>query len=58
MAKIEEITALLINEIESFENALKELKKESDKLHNKEFVIDTSQIKIAFKEFDQNLQAV
>ena len=57
MAKIEEITALLINEIESFENALKELKKESDKLHNKEFVIDTSQIKIAFKEFDQKLSS-
>ena len=55
MAKIEEITALLIDEIEDFKNSLEELKKESEKLHKKEFIIDTSQIKTAFKEFDQKL---
>jgi len=57
MAKIEEITALLIDEIEDFKNTLRELKKESDKLHKKEFIIDTSQIKTAFKEFDKKLSA-
>lgn len=55
MAKIEEITALLIDEIESFKNSIEELKKESEKIHRKEFVIDTSQIKTVFKEFDKKL---
>ncbi len=57
MAKIEEITALLIDEIESFKYSIEELKKESDKLLNKKFIIDTSQIKTAFKEFDKKLSA-
>jgi len=57
MAKIEEITALLIDEIEDFKNSLGELKKESDKLHKKEFIIDTSQLKTTFKEYDQKLSA-
>ena len=57
MAKIEEITALLIDEIEDFKNSIEELKKESDKLHKKKFIIDTSQIKTAFKEFDKKLSA-
>ena len=42
MAKIEEVTAILIDEIESFEKAVATLQKESEKIKTTKFTIDTS----------------
>ena len=55
MAKIEEITAMLINEIEDFKNSIEELKQESIKLDKKKFTIDTSKINIVLSDFNKKL---
>ena len=55
MAKIEEITAMLINEIEDFKNSIEELKQESIKLDKKKFTIDTSQINMVLSDFNKKL---
>ena len=55
MAKIEEITAMLINEIEDFKNSIEELKQESIKLDKKKFTIDTSKINMVLSDFNKKL---
>jgi len=44
MAKIEELTAVLIDEIESFERSVATLQKENEKIKSTKFTIDTSLI--------------
>lgn len=44
MAKIEEVTTILIDEIASFEKTVATLQKESEKIKNTKFIIDTSLI--------------
>ena len=55
MAKIEEVTALLIDEIATFEKAVNKLQKESEQIKTTGFNIDTSQIETAFSEFSKKL---
>lgn len=55
MAKIEEVTALLIDEIATFEKAVNQLQKESEKVQKQSFNIDISQIETAFTEFLKKL---
>ncbi|WP_047790878.1 DUF6730 family protein [Tenacibaculum mesophilum] len=55
MAKIEEITALLIEEIESFQKAVNQLSKDTDKIQNHKISVDTSQVQLVFKEFNSEL---
>lgn len=55
MAKIEEVTAMLIDEIATFEKAIKELKEESEKIKTTSFSIDSSQIETTLSEFSKQL---
>ncbi|WP_435255353.1 DUF6730 family protein [Tenacibaculum sp. A30] len=55
MAKIEEITALLIEEIETFQKAVNQLSKDTDKIKNHKLTIDISQVQLVFKEFNREL---
>lgn len=55
MAKIEEITALLIDEIATFEKAVNQLQKQSEKIQTTNFTIDSSQIDITLSEFSKKL---
>lgn len=50
MAKIEEVTALLIDEIESFEKAVTKLQIESEKLSKKTFTVNTSLLDNKFSD--------
>lgn len=55
MAKIEEITALLIDEIETFQKAVNQFSKDTDKIQNHKLTVDTSQVQSVFKEFNSEL---
>ncbi len=53
MAKIDEITALLIDELESFEKAINTLKKEYEKIKNVKLSVDTSLLNQEFSKIMQ-----
>ena len=55
MAKIEEVTALLIDEIATFEKAVTKLKEESEKIKTTSFSINSSQIETTLSEFSKQL---
>lgn len=55
MAKIEEITALLMDEIKIFEQNISKLKEESNKIHNTKLIIDSSKIENIFSQFLKQL---
>lgn len=55
MAKIEEVTALLIDEIATFEKAIKEFKKQTEGIEKHKIEIDVSQVKNVFKEFEHKI---
>lgn len=55
MAKIEEITALLIEEIETFQKAVNQLSIDTDKIQNHKLTVDTTQVQSVFKEFNSEL---
>lgn len=55
MAKIEEITALLIDEIAAFEKAVSQLKEESIIIQQQKITVDTTNIKTVFNEFQEKL---
>lgn len=51
MAKIEEVTALLIDEIEMFQKAVNQLHSESEKIQNTSFKIDASHFENVLNQF-------
>lgn len=55
MAKIEEVTALLIDEIVTFEKAVAKLKEESEKIKTTSFSIDSSEIETTLFEFSKQI---
>lgn len=55
MAKIEEVTALLIDEIATFEKAVAKLKEESEKIKTTSFNIDSSEIETTLFEFSKQI---
>lgn len=57
MAKIEEITALLIDEITAFEKAVIQLKEESIIIQQQQITVDTTNVKTVFKDFEQKLNS-
>lgn len=57
MAKIEEVTALLIDEIAAFEKAVTQLKEESIIIQQQQITIDTTNVKTVFKNFEQKLNS-
>ena len=56
MAKIEEITALLIDEIQSFEKAVATLQTESEKIKNTEFKVDTTPLNLKFSKLLNSIE--
>ncbi|CAM1361363.1 conserved protein of unknown function [Tenacibaculum soleae] len=57
MAKIEEVTALLIDEIAAFEKAVTQLKEESTIIQQQKITVDTTNVKTVFKDFEQKLNS-
>lgn len=55
MAKIEEVTALLIDEIASFQKSVEQLKKQTEGIEKHKIEIDVSQVKNVFNEFEHKL---
>lgn len=55
MAKIEEVTALLMDEISSFQKSVDELKKQVKIIQNHKIEIDHSKMKNSFDEFENKL---
>ncbi|WP_117884805.1 DUF6730 family protein [Aureibaculum luteum] len=58
MAKIEEITELLVNEISSFEKSIEQLGKVSDKLHATKVSIDIREIRALLHSHQHEIKAV
>ncbi|QCX37208.1 hypothetical protein FF125_01660 [Aureibaculum algae] len=58
MAKIEEITELLVNEINSFEKSIEQLEKVSDKLHAAKVSIDIRELKALLNIHQREIKAV
>lgn len=57
MAKIEEVTALLIDEIAVFEKAVSQLKEESRIIQQQKITVDTTNVNTVFKDFEQKLNS-
>ena len=55
MAKIEELTELLVNEISTFENSIKRLEKVSDKLNSTKIGIDIREFKSILESHQQKM---
>lgn len=55
MAKIDELTALLIDEISTFEKVVADLKKESKNIQEHQIKINTSEVETIFKNFESKL---
>lgn len=55
MAKIEEVTALLIDEIASFQKSVEQLKKQTEGIEKHKIEIDVSKVKNVFNEFEHKL---
>ena len=58
MAKIEEITELLVNEISSFEKSIEQLEKVSDKLHATKVSIDIRELRALLNSHQREIKAV
>ena len=58
MAKIEEITELLVNEINSFEKSIERLEKVSDKLHGAKVSIDIRELRALLHHHQLEIKAV
>ena len=58
MAKIEEITELLVNEISSFEKSIERLEKVSDKLHTAKVGIDIRELRALLHSHQHDIKAV
>ena len=56
MAKIEEITALLIDEISSFQKSVQELSEKTEVITNHKIKLDTSQVANLFVGFEKKLE--
>ncbi|QCX38357.1 hypothetical protein FF125_07895 [Aureibaculum algae] len=58
MAKIEEITELLVNEINSFEKSIEQLEKVSDKLHAAKVSIDIIELRALLNSHQYEIKSV
>ena len=58
MAKIEEITELLVNEISSFEKSIERLEKVSDTLHSAKVSIDIRELRALLHSHQYDIKAV
>ena len=58
MAKIEEITELLVNEISSFEQSIEQLEKVSEKLHATKVSIDIRELRALLNSHQHEIKAV
>ena len=58
MAKIEEITELLVNEINSFEKSIEQLEKVSDKLNAAKVSIDIRELRVLLHHHQHEIKAV
>ena len=56
MAKIEEITALLIDELELFQKTVKELKEESIQLQKTKLTVNTENVEAVFNGYNKELK--
>ena len=55
MAKIEEVTALLTDEIDLFQKSVSKLSQETEKIKNITFEVDTDKIYKIFEQFNKKL---
>lgn len=58
MSKIEEITEILVNEIDSFEKGIERLEKVSTKLHSAKISINIKELKSLLENHQNQMRAV
>ena len=57
MTKLEELTALLVNEINDFKNGVEKLDKINDRLGNTKIKIDLAEYKVIIESHQQKMAA-
>lgn len=57
MGKLEDLTALLVNELDDFKTSMEKLEKINNQLHDTKVQIDVSEYKTIIKEHQQQMQS-